>query len=73
LDEALKSLTSADVVIVPSSLQHNLPTPRMGDDLIRALDGRSDLCVIQTIALPNDRVLRVYRKADQGCSLPAAH
>src|ERR1700687_5586599 len=67
LDDALRSLTTADVVVVPSSLPHNLPTPRMGDDIIRALDARSDLCALQTVSLPDNRVLRIYRKADQGC------
>jgi hypothetical protein len=70
LDDTLRSLTNADVVVASSSLQHNLPGPRMGDDIIRALDSRSDLCVIRTVALPNERVLRIYRKIDQGCSLP---
>jgi hypothetical protein len=72
LDDALRSLTTADVVVVPSSLPHSLPTPRMGDDIIRALDARSDLCALQTVSLPDNRVLRIYRKADQGCSLPPA-
>lgn len=72
LDDALTSLASADVVVVTSSLQHNLPVPKMGDDIIRALDGRSDLCAIQTVSLPDNRILRVYRKVDQGCSLPPA-
>jgi len=72
LDEALKSLSGADIQVVTSSLPHNLPGPRMGDDIIQALDGRSDLCAIQTLSLPDGRVLRVYRKIDQGCSLAPA-
>jgi hypothetical protein len=72
LDEALKSLSNADILVMTSSLQHNLPGPRMGDDLIQALDGRSELCAIQTLSLPDGRILRVYRKIEQGCSLAPA-
>jgi hypothetical protein len=72
LDDAVSTLSSADVMVVTSSLPHNLPTPRMGDDIIRALDGRPDLCVILTVSLPNNRILRIYRKAEQGCALPPA-
>jgi len=72
LDEALKSLSGADIQVVTSSMQHNLPGPRMGDDIIKALDGRSDLCAIQALSLPDARVLRVYRKIEQGCSLAPA-
>ena len=57
-------------MVVTSSLPHNLPAPKMGNDIIRALDGRTDLCVILTVSLPDSRILRIYRKADQGCVLP---
>ena len=70
LDDAVSTLTSADVMVVTSSLPHNLPAPKMGNDIIRALDGRTDLCVILTVSLPDSRILRIYRKADQGCVLP---
>jgi hypothetical protein len=72
LDDALRNITGADVMVVTSSLPHNLPTPRMGDEIIRALDGRGDLCVLQTVALRNDGMLRIYRKADPGGSAPPA-
>jgi hypothetical protein len=71
LDDYMKSLTSVDLVVVTSSIPHNLPVPRMGDDIIRALDRRSDLCVILTVSRPNDPILRLYRKADEGCSVQA--
>jgi hypothetical protein len=70
LGDAVSTLANADVMVVTSSIPHNLPAPRMGDDIIRALDGRPDLCVILTVSLPDKRVLRIYRKADQGCVLP---
>ena len=70
LDDAVSTLTSADVMVVTSSLPHNLPAPKMGNDIIHTLDGRTDLCVILTVSLPDSRILRIYRKADQGCVLP---
>jgi hypothetical protein len=70
LNDALTSLTSAEVIVVTSSFEHNLPVLRMGDEILQALDRRSDLCAIQTIPLSENRILRVYRKTDHGCSLP---
>ncbi|MDP3693754.1 hypothetical protein [Bradyrhizobium sp.] len=72
LADVLSGLTRADVAVVASSIQHHLPVPRMGDDIVRALDERSDLCVIQAIPVSDSLVLRIYRKSDQGCSLPLA-
>jgi hypothetical protein len=62
-EETEKALLAGDVLVVPSSISHTLIGPRVGDELIRALDANHDLCPLDAITFP-DVTLRVYRR---GC------
>lgn len=68
LDEIVRRLLNADVIAAAGSIPHNLPGPRMGDEIIRALDARQELCVVKTIAVPGAPILRIYRRIGSGCS-----
>lgn len=70
LDGALKRLTAADLAVVTSSIPHNLPGPRMGDDILRAMDARSDMCTVETIPVSTG-IVRVYRPTRLGCTASA--
>jgi hypothetical protein len=65
--EALTELSTADIVAVTGSMPHNLPGPMMGDDIIKALDTRPDMCLVDAWPLHSARTLRIYAKSSQDC------
>jgi hypothetical protein len=67
LDEAVRNLSSADFAIITSSIPHNLPGPRMGDELIRRLDAEPGMCLVDSMPLLTARVMRIYRRSATGC------
>jgi hypothetical protein len=67
LDAAEKALLASDVVIVTSSIPHNLPGPRMGDELIDRMDANPGMCLVDSLPLLTARVIRMYRRGDPGC------
>jgi hypothetical protein len=71
LDAAEKALLASDVAIVTSSLPHNLPGPRMGDELIGRMDANPGMCLVDSLPLLTARVIRVYRRGDPGCDRSA--
>jgi len=74
LDAAAKVLLASDVAIVTSSMPHNLPGPRMGDELIGRMDADPNMCLVDSLPLLTARVIRIYRRGDTGCctSAPAS-
>jgi len=70
IEAAKKALLASDVAIVTSSMPHNLPGPRMGDELISRMDANPDMCLADSLPLLAVRVIRIYRRADSGCSTP---
>ncbi len=71
LDAAEKALLASDIAIVTSSIPHNLPGPRMGDDLIGRMDANPTMCLVDALPLLTTRVIRMYRRSDPGCSTSA--
>lgn len=71
LDAAEKALLASDVAIVTSSIPHNLPGPRMGDELIGRIDANPAMCLVDSLPLLTARVIRIYRRGDPGCAGPA--
>ena len=71
LDAAEKALLASDVAIVTSSMPHNLPGPRMGDELIGRMDANPSMCLVDSLPLLTVRVIRIYRRGDPGCGTSA--
>jgi hypothetical protein len=71
LDAAEKALLASDVAIVTSSMPHNLPGPRMGDELIGRMDANPGMCLVDSLPLLTVRVIRMYRRGDPGCGTSA--
>jgi hypothetical protein len=71
LDAAAKVLLASDVAIVTSSMPHNLPGPRMGDELIGRMDAEPGMCLVDSLPLLTARVVRIYRRGDPGCGTSA--
>jgi hypothetical protein len=71
LDAAEKALLASDVAIVTSSMPHNLPGPRMGDELIGRMDANQSMCLVDSLPLFIVRVVRIYRRGDPGCGASA--
>ena len=71
LDAAEKALLASDVAIVTSSMPHNLPGPRMGDELIGRMDANPGMCLVDSLPLLTVRVIRTYRRGDPGCGTSA--
>jgi hypothetical protein len=67
LDAAEKALLASDVAILTSSIPHNLPGPRMGDELIGRMDANPGMCLVDSLPLLTTRVIRMYRRGDPGC------
>ena len=68
LDAAEKALLASDVVVVTSSMAHNLPGPRMGDELISRMDVNPGMCFVESLPLRAAREVRIYRRGDPGCA-----
>jgi hypothetical protein len=68
LDAAEKALLASDVVVVTSSMPHNLPGPRMGDELISRMDVNPGMCLVDSLPLLTARTIRIYRRGDPGCA-----
>jgi hypothetical protein len=68
LDAAEKELLASDVVVVTSSMPHNLPGPRMGDELISRMDVNPGMCLVVSLPLRATREVRIYRRGDPGCA-----
>ena len=66
-EAAERALLASDVAIVTSSIPHNLPGPRMGDELIHHLDANPDICLVASLPLLSAREIRIYRRSDSGC------
>lgn len=62
-DETEKALLTGDLLVVTSSISQTLVGPRVGDELIRALDSNRGVCLLDSQTFP-DVTLRVYRR---GC------
>lgn len=60
LDEMEKAMLATDLLVVSSSMPHNLIAPRMGDELIQRLDANKDVCLLDSLKVPDVRV-RIYR------------
>ena len=71
LDATEKALLASDVAIVTSSMPHNLPATRMGDELIARMDANQSMCLVDSLPLLNVRVIRIYRRGDPGCGASA--
>jgi hypothetical protein len=71
LDAAEQKLLASDVAIVTSSMPHNLPGPRMGDELIGRMDANPGMCLVDSLPLLTVRVIRIYRRGDPGCGTSA--
>ena len=71
LDAAAKVLLASDVAIVTSSMPHDLPGPRMGDELIGRMDADPNMCLVDSLPLLTARVIRIYRRGDTGCGTSA--
>jgi hypothetical protein len=71
LDATEKALLASDVAIVTSSIPHNLPGPRMGDELIDSMDADPGMCLVDSLPLLTARVIRIYRRGDPGCGTAA--
>lgn len=71
LDAAEKALLASDLAIVTSSMPHNLPGPRMGDELIGRMDANPGMCLVDSLPLLTVRVIRIYRRGDPGCGTSA--
>ncbi len=71
LDAVAKVLLASDVAIVTSSIPHNLPGPRMGDELIGRMDADPGMCLVDSLPLLTARVIRIYRRGDPGCGTSA--
>jgi hypothetical protein len=67
LEAAAQALAASDFSVVTSSMPHNLPGPRMGDDLIRALDADPAVCMIDSFPQASGGIVRVYRNRRLGC------
>jgi hypothetical protein len=67
VEAAETALLASDVAVVTSSIPHNLPGPRMGDELIRRLDANPDMCLVASLPLLSAREIRIYRRGDSGC------
>ena len=63
-----KALLASDVVVVTSSMPHNLPGPRMGDELIGRMDVNPGMCLVDSLPLLTARTIRIYRRGDPGCA-----
>jgi hypothetical protein len=63
-----QALLASDVAVISSSMPHNLPGPRMGDELIRRTEAGAIMCLVDTIPLLTIREMRVYRRGDPGCT-----
>ncbi len=68
IEAAEKALLASDVAIVTSSMPHNLPGPRMGDELIGRMDANPGMCLVASIPLLAVRETRIYRRSDPGCA-----
>ena len=71
LEAAEKALLASDVAIVTGSMPHNLPGPRMGDELIGRMDANPGMCLVDSLPLLTARVIRIYRRGDPGCGSSA--
>jgi hypothetical protein len=71
LDATEKALLASDVAIVTSSMPHNLPATRMGDELIGRMDANQSMCLVDSLPLLNVRVIQIYRRGDPGCGASA--
>ena len=71
LDAAEKALLASDVAIVTSTIPHNLPGPRMGDELIDRMNANPSMCLVASMPLLTTREIRVYRHGNPGCKTPA--
>jgi hypothetical protein len=67
VEAAEGALLASDVAIVTSSIPHNLPGPRMGDELIRRIDANPDMCLVASLPLLSAREIRIYRRGHSGC------
>jgi len=63
LEATEKALLASTILVVPSSIQHTLVGPRLGDELIARLDAEKGVCLLDSMSFP-DVSLRVYRR---GC------
>jgi hypothetical protein len=73
VQQAVEHLQQADLMVVTSSMPHNLPGPQKGDDIMRALDASATVCRIDTLALTNGREMRIYARRDAYCNIDAAN
>jgi hypothetical protein len=69
VDEAVSNLLASDLAIVTSSMPHNLPGPRMGDEVIRRLDVDPNMCLVDSTSYLTVREMRIYRHSESGCGL----
>jgi hypothetical protein len=69
-DATEKVLTDSDLAIITSSMPHNLPGPRQGDELIGRFDTNPDMCLVAALPLRTVREIRVYRHRRSGCDAP---
>jgi hypothetical protein len=72
LAEAVEHLRKFNFAIVTSSMPHNLPGPRMGDDIILRLDADPTMCLVDSLPLLAARVIRIYRHDANGCGSPGS-
>jgi hypothetical protein len=69
-DATEKVLIDSDLAIITSTMPHNLPGPRQGDELIGRFDANPDMCLVAALPLRTVREIRVYRHRRSGCDAP---
>ena len=69
----MNALAKADMAVVTSTIGHNLPVPKMGDDLIRTLGERPDMCLVKSLQFDGTLRQRVYQRRELGCPPPAGN
>lgn len=55
------ALLQSDLLVISSTIPHNLPGPRFGDELIRRMDANKDVCLLDSLTFSDVR-MRVYRR-----------
>jgi hypothetical protein len=63
VDATENALLQSNIIVLSSSIPHNLPGPRMGDELIARFDANKDVCLLDSLTFP-DVQLRIYRRLD---------
>ncbi len=56
-----QALLQSNLLVISSTIPHNLPEPRFGDELIQRMDATKDVCLLDSLTFSDVR-LRIYRR-----------